>query len=58
MRERANKIGAQVNIWSSAGAGTEIELTIPAKVAYPAHKAPTLWRRVKGAVNRTEEARP
>jgi signal transduction histidine kinase len=58
MRERANKMGAQVNIWSSSGAGTEVELTIPAKVAYPAHKAPTLWQRVKGAVTRTEEARP
>lgn len=34
MRERAEKIGAQFSIWSSPGAGTEIELSIPAKVAY------------------------
>jgi signal transduction histidine kinase len=35
MRERAQKIGGQLKIWSLDGAGTEIELTIPAAVAYP-----------------------
>jgi signal transduction histidine kinase len=35
MRERAQKIGAQLNIWSRLGAGTEVELAIPANVAYP-----------------------
>jgi len=34
MRERAQKIGAQINIWSSPEAGTEIDLTIPATAAY------------------------
>jgi signal transduction histidine kinase/ligand-binding sensor domain-containing protein len=34
MRERARKIGAQLNIWSSPRAGTEIELIIPANLAY------------------------
>jgi len=34
MRERSQKIGAQLNIWSHGGAGTEIDLSIPAKVAY------------------------
>jgi signal transduction histidine kinase/ligand-binding sensor domain-containing protein len=34
MRERAKKIGAQLNIWSSPRAGTEIELVISAAVAY------------------------
>jgi signal transduction histidine kinase len=34
MRERAKTIGAQLKVWSEAGAGTEIQLTIPAAVAY------------------------
>ena len=34
VRERAQQIGAQLNFWSQAGAGTEVELTIPAPIAY------------------------
>jgi signal transduction histidine kinase len=34
MRERANKLGATLDIWSKPGAGTEIDLRVPAKVAY------------------------
>ena len=34
MRERAEKIGARFTIRSRHGAGTEIELTVPAKVAF------------------------
>ena len=34
MRERANKLGAQLDIWSKPGAGTEVDLRVPAKVAY------------------------
>ena len=34
MRERANKLGAQIDIWSKPGAGTEVDLRVPAKVAY------------------------
>jgi signal transduction histidine kinase/ligand-binding sensor domain-containing protein len=33
-RERARRIGGQLDIWSEAGAGTEIELTVPASRAY------------------------
>jgi signal transduction histidine kinase len=36
MRERAQQIGAQLDIWSQAGAGTEIELRIPGAIAYAA----------------------
>jgi len=36
MRERAEQIGAQLDIWSEAGAGTEVELRIPGSVAYTA----------------------
>jgi len=34
MRERANVIGGTLVIWSRAGVGTEIDLEIPADVAY------------------------
>jgi signal transduction histidine kinase/streptogramin lyase len=34
IRERAKQIGARLEVWSEAGAGTEIELTVPASVAY------------------------
>ena len=34
MRERAKRIGGQLEVWSEHGAGTEMELTIPASIAY------------------------
>ena len=34
IRERAKQIGARFDIWSEGGAGTEVELTVPASVAY------------------------
>ncbi len=34
MGERAKQIGARLDFWSEAGAGTEVELSIPASVAY------------------------
>jgi len=34
MRERAQQIGAQLDMWSEVGAGTEVELRIPGSVAY------------------------
>ncbi len=36
MRERAGQIGAQLNLWSEVGAGTEVELRIPGSAAYGA----------------------
>jgi len=51
MRERATKIGARLEIWSRAGAGTEIELRLDANVAYArgsqrrvANKLRDFWR--------------
>jgi signal transduction histidine kinase len=34
MRERAQQIGAQLEMWSEIGAGTEVELRIPGSIAY------------------------
>jgi signal transduction histidine kinase len=38
MRERAERIGGTLRVWSGPGAGTEVELSIPGHVAFhPAH---------------------
>jgi len=34
MRERAQRIGGMMDLWSEQGAGTEVELRIPASIAY------------------------
>ncbi len=43
IRERAKQIGGQLNIWSSRGAGTEIELSIPGTIAYGTTPAGKRW---------------
>jgi signal transduction histidine kinase len=49
MRERAKRIGARLEFWSEAGAGTEVDLSIPASVAYGAARSGRfrLFRRKK-----------
>jgi signal transduction histidine kinase len=44
MRERAQQIGAQLDLWSEVGAGTEMELTIPGSVAYGTDPRPSAFR--------------
>ena len=34
MRERAKRIGAELNVWSGDGTGTEVELEVPGAIAY------------------------
>jgi signal transduction histidine kinase len=34
VRERARQMGARLDVWSQAGAGTEVQLALPALVAY------------------------
>jgi len=34
IRERAQRIGSHLEFWSEAGAGTEVELRVPAAIAY------------------------
>jgi ligand-binding sensor domain-containing protein/signal transduction histidine kinase len=48
MRERAKNIGAHLDLWSRPGVGTEIELRIPAGVAYASGrngKCRWFWQR-------------
>jgi signal transduction histidine kinase len=53
MRERAAAINGKFEVWSERGAGTEIELTVPAGVAYAKASA----RRANSELNR-EQGRP
>jgi nitrate/nitrite-specific signal transduction histidine kinase len=34
MRERAKLLGGQLEVWSELDSGTEIQLSIPASIAY------------------------
>jgi signal transduction histidine kinase len=38
MRERAQRIGAQLAFWSEVGAGAEVQLTVPGAIAYKKHR--------------------
>jgi ligand-binding sensor domain-containing protein/signal transduction histidine kinase len=54
MRERAQQIGAQLEMWSEVGAGTEVELRIPGSIAYEmAHRRGGLrvFRKAKGGAS-------
>lgn len=41
MRERAKKLGGKLQIWSKPDAGTEVDLSVPAHVAYRRSNAPS-----------------
>jgi signal transduction histidine kinase len=50
VRERAQRMGAKLDVWSESGAGTEFQLTVPAASAYvgPGDDLPfRLFRKVK-----------
>jgi signal transduction histidine kinase len=51
MRERSQEIGGKLKVWSRAGAGTEVELTIPAQIAYEMDGSNESW--LKRLVRRT-----
>jgi signal transduction histidine kinase len=34
MRERSERAGGTLSVWSERNVGTEVEVTIPARVAY------------------------
>jgi signal transduction histidine kinase/ligand-binding sensor domain-containing protein len=51
MRERAQNVGGQLNVWSNPGAGTEIELILPASVAYQRGARGLRWKWIRRAVS-------
>ncbi len=44
MYERAGKIGAHLEVWSRPGAGTEVEVRVPASIAYRSIANPSGWQ--------------
>jgi len=56
MRERAESMGARFDVWSRAQAGTEIELMVPARLAYgPTHSRSPWWRRWRSSLSESRE---
>ena len=50
MHERARLVGARLEVWSELDSGTEVELSVPASVAYATSPAPRRsWLSGKGA---------
>ena len=50
VQEREQCIGAKLDVWSEAGAGTEVQLTVPAALAYETSRDTArfgLFRRAK-----------
>src|SRR5262249_46723805 len=39
MRERAERIGGRLNVWSRHASGTEVELSVPGQIAYQRSKS-------------------
>lgn len=52
MRERAERVGAKLHVFSRPAAGTEVELTVPSHVAYPSQSS----RRALGWFSRLYSA--
>ena len=48
MRERADRIGARLTLRSREGSGTEVELSLPARVAFSDHAPGSIRRLFKG----------
>jgi len=44
MRERAKRIGGRLKVWSGAGKGTEVELSVPGGIAFLAQARRRPWR--------------
>jgi signal transduction histidine kinase len=56
VRERAERIGARLDFWSETGAGTEVQLSVPASIAYESPSAgfsSKLFRKVLSRAQRT-----
>jgi signal transduction histidine kinase len=56
IRERAERIGSQLDFWSESGAGTEVQLTVPAAVAYEAPRQGIVARLLRRMKNGAESS--
>ncbi len=48
MRERAERIGVRLDVWSREGTGTEVEVSAPASIAYEGSSARSGFRLFRG----------
>lgn len=56
VRERAERIGAQLDFWSEAGAGTEVQLAVPAAAAYEASRESVGSKLFRKVTNRGQHS--
>ena len=56
IRERAERIGAQLEFWSEASAGTEVQLTVPASVAYESSSESRVLKLLRMGKNRAQHS--
>jgi signal transduction histidine kinase len=47
MRERSERIGGRLRVWSRPGRGTEVELSVPGRVAFRSSSSDSLWKRLR-----------
>jgi signal transduction histidine kinase len=52
MRERANNMGAKLDLWSRPESGTEVELTVPAAIAYRTPRGKPTDSRYRASTSR------
>ena len=56
MRERAKRLGGELKVWSEPGAGTEVDLRVPASIAYQSFPArSSVWLFWKKKKNRHDD---
>ena len=57
VRERAEQVGAKLDLWSEAGAGTEVQLNVPAALAYESSRDASERKRASssGDANRSSK---
>lgn len=51
MRERAQQIGSRLDFWSEKGAGTEVQLAVPAAMAYQKRRSTGRFRRFQSGAS-------
>ena len=57
MKERAKRLRGHLNMWSKPGAGTEVELTIPAHVAFEPGPSWVPFKKMGGETRYTHDER-
>lgn len=57
LKERAAQVGAKLDVWSKPGAGTELDLTVPAQIAYDGLKAKASFRALRKRFEKDHEHR-